>query len=141
MLFPAHGGLSGFAFASEKQHPLIRDLLDHYMNKKFEHYGKIFPVIDAVMAQLALNYGYQYADKEQILEQDIHILPSDLFCCMENNVSSKSILVHRSAHSWLLDTQRKKIYWSLDKLHLLLLYKKAGKIKRSVIQAINNILH
>jgi len=129
-------GILVSVLASIKFNMLIKDTFDYFLRQPFILVdGSVNMVIihDAVMANQALKYGFVYDDKKQLLDGNMLILPSDIFCCMEHTFTHKSVLIHHNAQSWIPKTKRDLFMLKLDKLHLLLFYKKCGKAKRKLL--------
>ena len=120
-----------------QQNELIKDLIEFYDNidKDSPDYNGI--VIDGIVASMAIKYGFVYADRKQILNGNMMILPSRLFCSMPKEVTTESYLFHHCAQSWQPKTKNQKLQLQLDKLNLLTAYKKITGFKRAIILRLN----
>ena len=135
-IFTTECGFLAAVLGAKKENMLIKDTLNYFLNQPFilpDNSINMKPVHDAVIAHNAMKYGFVYDDKKQVLEGNMLILPSDVFCCMEHTFSHKSVLIHHAAQSWQPKTKRDLIMLKLDKLHLLAFYKKCWKLKRKLI--------
>jgi hypothetical protein len=60
-------------------------------------------ILPEVQAMLALRYGLDWNsknDNEQILEEGIHIYPSDFFDCPRYNTMERVVSIHRAMGGW-----------------------------------------
>ena len=128
---PYLGFLSAM-IGAQKDNWLINDVLEFYQQLTPDSSAWNGIVIDGLIAHKALKYNFVYEDKEQLLKDNMLILPSDVFCCLKSKVNDKSVLLHYTAQSWTPKTKKEKLHIQLDKLHLLKWYKKAAKIKRNI---------
>jgi hypothetical protein len=88
---------------------------------------------DRFVARHLTEYGFRYVDKEQHLEHNFVVYPTGIFghaLCLN---SDYSVSYHHNAASWG-DGKPKdyKFALTMDKLHLLPLYKKYKKIRKNI---------
>lgn len=85
------------AFGAEKNHPLLKDILDYYDSLKdysfnFENNNTI-----SVSDILIKKYGCQLGNKEQIIKEGIHVYKDTILC----NPSKDSVCIHVFTGTWL----------------------------------------
>lgn len=134
-IIPYLGFLSA-AMGSEPGNELIKDVIVFYDSIDIHSPDYNGAVIDGIMARIALKYGFIYSDTKQSLKDNILILPSGLFCSLQNKVSIQSYLLHHCVQSWQPKTKNQQIQIQLDKFHLLKLYKFFTGIKKQVVKSI-----
>ena len=135
-IFTTECGMLAAVLGAMAGNSLIKETLDYFHNQPFVFSDDTINmkiVHDAIIAHNAMKYGFVYDDKKQLLDGNMLILPSDIFCCMEHTFTHKSVLIHHNAQSWLPKTKRDLVMLKLDKLHLLPFYKKCGKAKRKLL--------
>ncbi len=109
-------GLLSAVLGSEPDNPLILDCLKEYQTRKpyddSGHFNGV--VIDGVLANNALKYGFRYEDVEQKLSV-IRIFKSCIFsyCAGERNESS--VTYHHSAWSWKPKNAKEKFMLWMDR--------------------------
>jgi len=129
--------LNAAVIGSEKGTPYIKECMDYFTNSNF-----IFPdgslnntiINPAVMADLAIKYGFKYRDEDQLLVNGLMVYNSKVFPCVDVDLNDNSYLMHYSAQSWVPKTSRELFLIKLDKLGLLDTYNKIKKIKRIMIK-------
>lgn len=131
-IIPNLGFLSA-VLGSEANNKLINDTLQFYNRLKPQDKDFNGIVIDGVMAREAIKYGFIYQNNQQILAEDMLLLPSSLFCSMPNQRTRNSYLLHHCAQSWCPKTKNQQLQLFLDKLHLLTIYKKITAMKRQLL--------
>ncbi|KAF2328705.1 glycosyltransferase family 32 protein [Flavobacterium ginsenosidimutans] len=96
--------VQGAIFASIPNHPYIKDCLETYQNLKlFEDDGTIDlkkVIIGSVITPIAEKYGYTYQDKEQVLKENMLILPSNILVGNSIYLDKESYAVHLINGSW-----------------------------------------
>lgn len=104
--------LTAHCFGSEKGHPLIKDCLDFYTQRRFiRTTSNNFPqelqfdltISPQVIAAVAKNYGYDnngFVDCEEIIDEGIHIYPSDYFDSPQYKTMKRVHSIHREAGGW-----------------------------------------
>lgn len=109
---PKERWLTSHCFGAVPKHPFIKDCLDFYNDRHFiRSNNKIFPqeyrydltIIPEVQALVALKYGYDWSgqrDDEQLLQNGIHIYPSDYFDCPRYNSMKRVVVIHRAMGGW-----------------------------------------
>lgn len=96
-------GIQAALMGAEAGHAFLRESMKHYEKTHFIGAdGKmqnklIAPSIYAIAAE---KFGFQYRDKEQTLEQDMHILSSKTFASSRILADKDSVAVHLCAGSW-----------------------------------------
>lgn len=102
--------IDGFAIlsaimASKPKHPYVKDCIDFYNQIDFVKadgsidYTKV--IIGEVISKVALKYGYRYEDKQQILENNMLILPSNVLVGNSLLLNDASYAIHLINGSWL----------------------------------------
>ena len=87
-------------FGAKKNHPFIKDLLNHYDNKKID----LTTTNTEWVSNILINkYECKLGNIEQDLLNNLHIYPKELLC----EPSKKSITIHAFTGSWL---DNKSIY-------------------------------
>jgi mannosyltransferase OCH1-like enzyme len=96
--------IQGAIFASVPKHPYIKDCLDQYKNLQlFADDGTIDlkkVIIGSVITPVAEKYGYTYQDKEQILKENMLILPSNILVGNSIYLDKESYAIHLINGSW-----------------------------------------
>lgn len=132
---PWLGFLSSVIGAQAGNH-FIKDCLDYYSIHSLYKDGVFNSIIiDGLMAQKAVNYGFRYKDELQMLDGEITVFPSHVFAFEGGVRNEQSILFHHAAQSWQIKTRRENLYLNLDKLYLLTFFKKIGKVIRKIKSA------
>lgn len=101
------GGTSGLGIEAAvlgaiPQHPWIKACLDIYDHIKFEHTEAFmnFIIMSGQMAKVsAQHFGFKYQPVYQVLKNDVHIYPPDVFSkrCEDNVIKYST---HLCANSW-----------------------------------------
>ena len=105
--------LTSHCFGAEKGHPFLRDCVEYYRTRHFilseneelpqglRYDMRLLPSIHAL---LAVKYGYKGAlldvEKEEILEEDIHVFPPYYFDTPKYHGMDDVYCVHHCFHSW-----------------------------------------
>lgn len=114
-MIPCCGILSA-VIGCEPENPLIVDCLNEYMTRKPYNDSGTFNsvVIDGILANNAVKYGFRYEDTEQRLPV-ITIYKSYLFsyCAGERNASS--VTYHHSVWSWKPQNTKQRLLLWIDK--------------------------
>ncbi|EJX11040.1 polysaccharide biosynthesis protein CpsM(V) [gut metagenome] len=88
---------------AEAGNPFVKEVLDWYAG---EHFLKADGSIRTdllspqIYARIAEKYGFRYLDKEQDLQGNMKIFPSEIFAGNKHERTSRSYAVHLCAHSW-----------------------------------------
>lgn len=101
--------IDGFAIlsaimASRPRHPYVKDCIDFYNQINFINpdgsidYSKV--IIGEVISKVALNYGYRYEDKQQILDNNMLILTSNVLVGNSVLLDEDSYAIHLINGSW-----------------------------------------
>jgi hypothetical protein len=112
-------GIQAAVLGGTKGHAFIKACMDYYNDKHFIHddgsfHDKIFaPSIFAITAE---KYGFRYIDKIQYLEDNMLILPSNIFASTPALADSESFAIHCCAGSWREKQSKKLIYKIIDRL-------------------------
>lgn len=75
-------GIEAAVIGSEKEHPWIKDIMCHYDNISFVNSEKFYMniIMPRVMTRVSKEkYGFRIVPIYQVLKEDIHIYPSDVF--------------------------------------------------------------
>jgi hypothetical protein len=125
-------GIMSAAMGAQPNNELIRDMINFYDNIRAEenYYNGI--VLDQIMANEAIKYGFIFKDKQQALSNNQLLLPSNAFCSINNQLTTESFLFHHCALSWQNQTKVQRLHSFLDKYYLLKFYKGITKIKRRI---------
>ena len=125
---PYCGFLSAM-LGAEPQHPLIEECLDYYKNRPALKEDGLLnaTVIDGVLARYAVSHGFRYVDKLQQLP-NMTIYPSSVFSYIGAPDRSNAVSFHHTAWSWMPQKGKKRIFATLDKLHLLKPYRQLKHI-------------
>lgn len=109
---PRERWLTSHCFGAVAHHPFIKDCLDYYQerhfirssNKKFPQYLRFdMTIIPEVQAEIAKTYGYDSygkRDDEQMLNDGIHIYPSDYFDNPQYSSMDNVVCIHRASGAW-----------------------------------------
>lgn len=89
---------------AEKGHPFFKDALDYYNTASFitgkdgiPEEKEISPI---VLAGIAEQYGFQYIDREQLLDEGFRLYPSTLFTPQPYLMKEEAVAVHCCSASW-----------------------------------------
>lgn len=84
-------------FGAEKNHPLLKDMLDYY--DKLEEYKFSFQDNNTIsVSDILINkYGCKTNNQFQILKNDITVYPDNVLC----NPSSESVAIHIFTGTWM----------------------------------------
>lgn len=80
-------GIEAAVLGSEKGHPWIEDMMSRYDGLIFRNDPKFYwnIIMPRVMTRLSVEkYGFRYVPIYQVLKEDIHIYPSDVFSSLYN---------------------------------------------------------
>jgi hypothetical protein len=99
---PVGVGIEAAVIGARKGHPWIRDLMGFYENREFinehDYYWNI--IMPRVMTKVSVEkYGFKYIPVYQVLKEDVHIYPPDVFS-MQNPPCEIKYATHICAHSW-----------------------------------------
>lgn len=117
-------------FGAEKEHPLIKDMLDYYNDINIE--GKFEDNNTISVSQLLIDkYGCKTGNLEQMLKTGIKVYKDDVLC----NPSNNSLTVHVFLGSWLKndgmkDKRREFLRMQLNNKFNIKLYCYYVKIKQ-----------
>ncbi|MDO5133311.1 MAG: glycosyltransferase [Eubacteriales bacterium] len=106
---------SGLGFGAEKNHPFLKELMRSYEDNPFRMKNGAFNQIPCPVRDLPVfcKYGFTAVDQEQILENGVHIYPTEYFCPrIKGNPflkkTANTVMIHRFAATWLPMTWRIK---------------------------------
>ncbi len=127
-------GILAGALISIPQHSYMRDVLNYYdTHTVFDQEGK-YVLLDAILAHVALSYGFQYVPCEQILSNDVKILGGGVFALGTYEINPQTVIVHNDiTSSWRSKGWRDRWYRWLDKHSLLKAWRVMGRMKRKVL--------
>ena len=109
---PRERWLTSHCFGAVANHPFIKDCLDYYTDRHFiRSHNEKYPqtmrfdttIIPEVQAEIAKSYGYDSfgkRDDEQLLQNGIHIYPSDYFDCPRCKTMKNVVCIHRASGAW-----------------------------------------
>lgn len=132
-------GIEAAVMGSEKGHSWIKDLMLYYKEKHFINdpgYYKNF-IMPRIVTRISIDlYGFKLVPVYQILREDIHIFPSDVFSSIydfgimnqERNIDNMISLgespvryaFHICAHSWYEDFTTKTFKYKIKKFFILI---------------------
>lgn len=120
-------GIEPAIIGSEKGHPWIKRILDYYKDKKYEntisfHWKNVMTRVVADIS--AADYGFQFMPIYQVLKDDVHIYPPDVFT-IHTPVSVVKYSTHLCANTWVDHT--KISYTFSEKMKIFILEKVIGK--------------
>lgn len=109
---------------SVKQHVWIKDMIDYYGNIQFMNNKKYYESIlmPLIISKISLKYGFRYVPIYQVLENDVHLYPPDVFSsCYDTSIlKSPSVFTygenkirysyHCCAHSWYENVDTSVLY-------------------------------
>lgn len=106
----------GHGFAAEKGNEIIKELLDFYESIHFinEDNSINLTASPKYITNLLLRHNLKLNNKEQILDNVVHIYPTDYFCPKDYmtgkiEISTNTISIHHFNLSWMSTEQRKKM--------------------------------
>jgi hypothetical protein len=114
-------GIQAAVLGSIKGHPYLKDCLEYYSDKHFflkdrSYFNKI--VASDIFAMIAEKRGFKYKNELQQLNDNILILPSEIFSGNPDEVTVNTYAIHLCAGSWRSPTMKAVI---LNFLSLILL--------------------
>lgn len=95
---------------SVKGHPYLKECLEFYGKIPFKREnGKYFGTCPVIMTNILINHGYVKEDKEQILDNGVHVYPRTYFGHCHGTKPGDYYAIHYFDGSWL-DIKRGKLY-------------------------------
>jgi len=96
-------GIQAAIIGSEAAHPYIGDLWNFYKTQEWGDFSQNLKKYTAptIFSRFCEKYGFRYADDMQLLNNNIAIFPSDIFCTEGINQTPNTQAVHMCAGSWL----------------------------------------
>ena len=85
------------AFGAEKEHPLVKDMLDYYDELDTYHFDFKNNNTISVSDILINKYGCKVGNMYQVLKEGIAVYPDTILC----NPSEKSVSIHVFTGTWL----------------------------------------
>lgn len=96
--------VQGAIFASVPNHPYVKDCLEQYKDLRlFADDGTMNlkqVIIGSVITPVAEKYGYTYQNKEQVLRENMLILPANILVGNSIYLDRKSYAIHLINGSW-----------------------------------------
>lgn len=92
--------LSAAIFGAEKEHPLIKDILDYYQDRDFtfDQNNQLAGVNSLSVTDIVReNYGLKLGNFDQELVSGLHVYPDGILC----NPSSESKTIHLFTGTWM----------------------------------------
>ena len=122
-------GFLSAVIGAEPHHPLIEECLEYYRQRPaLTAEGELNSiVIDGVLAMHAVKYSFRYADRLQQLS-DITLFPSSVFSYAGAPSREGAVAFHHTAWSWMPQKGMKRLFSTIDKLHLLKPYRQLKKL-------------
>jgi hypothetical protein len=96
-------GIQAAILGSVKGHRFLRDCLDWYRGRHFIlSDGSLFNqvIMPSVLAMVAERYGLRYLDRMQMLDEGMHIFPSEVFAGDQREATADSYAIHCCNGSW-----------------------------------------
>lgn len=96
-------GMLSALFGAQKGNRFIKEIMEFYESRHFVgRDGKLSMnlIIPAVMPMLAVKHGFRYIDKEQVINEGIHIYPSWVFAGSPATRRVDSYSMHFCDSSW-----------------------------------------
>jgi hypothetical protein len=125
-------GIEAAVMGSEPNHPFLQDILDYYSNLEFIDKSNYYInyLMPRVMTRVAVQkYGFKITPTYQILNEDIHIYPCDVFSSIYNpNILKYDTMTaalphlgdspiryacHICAHSWWDGQYKHNLFWRI----------------------------
>jgi len=96
--------IQGAIFASIPNHPYVKDCLEQYKNLQLFGENGIINlkelIIGSVITPVAEKYGYKYQDTEQILRENMLIMPANILVGNSIYLDKESYAIHLINGSW-----------------------------------------
>lgn len=132
---------------SIKKHVWIKDMIDYYENIRFIDDRKYYESIlmPLIISRVSLKYGFRYIPIYQVLDNDVHLYPPDVFSsCYDTSILRSSIVstygenqvrysYHCCAHSWYEDAHESKFYYYIKHFIINLIGKRNWRKIKSII--------
>jgi len=133
MLSIPYCGFLSAVLGAEPHHPLVEECLGYYRRREaLTDQGDLNSiVIDGVLAMHAVKYGFRYTDRLQQLPE-MTLYPSKVFSYAGAPSCKEAVAFHHTAWSWMPQKGFKRLFSTLDKLHLLKPYRKFKEILRNI---------
>jgi mannosyltransferase OCH1-like enzyme len=139
--------IDGFAIlsavmASKAGHPFVKDCIDFYNKIDFLSSDNSIDIskviIGEIISKIAINYGYVYQDKQQVLKENMLILPSNVLVGNAVHLDNHSYAIHLSNGSWLEKKGYDKFMYSIRNNYpvLFLFFNFGNKVVRKVSKVI-----
>lgn len=96
-------GIQAAFFMGKPGNPILKEMLDYYMNRHFIHNDGTFDIqliSPDIYAKILEKYGYCYVDKKQELDFHTTVYPSRFVAGGYNEYQKSNFAVHCVAHSW-----------------------------------------
>ena len=128
-------GFLSAVLGANKMNPLINDCLKQYLLRNpYRESGDFNSiVIDGLLADTALQYGFRFRDCEQDLSV-VHLYPSTIFAFAGVPKQKESVAFHYTAWSWMPKTRKQKLFLWLDKCGILKPYRSLKKKVKSIFK-------
>ena len=106
---------SGLGFGAEKGTPILQELMNNYINIPFLLADGQYDLLPCPERDtpVFIEHGFQPNGKEQVLDGDIHIYPSEYFCPFDwyerkLRKTKNTAAIHWYAMSWVVDNQHRE---------------------------------
>lgn len=96
-------GILPAVMGAETHHPWIKRVLDFYEGKEFVNEPRFFNklIIGGIMADIsAKEFGFEYLPLYQVLKDDVHLYPPDVFLSYPGEENMVRYSTHLLASSW-----------------------------------------
>jgi hypothetical protein len=125
---PEAVGIEAAFMAAIPHHPWIVDLLKHYDTFHFENTESFMRkiVMTFVVADFsAKHYGFRYEPTYQVLKNDVHVYPPDVFSLPADEQCTIKYATHWCANSW--QNWGEKKYTTAEKIKSFIVHKLIGE--------------
>jgi mannosyltransferase OCH1-like enzyme len=108
-IFTRSIGIQAAILGGVKGHPFFKSCLEWYGDKHFilpdgSYYNQI--ISPAILADVAIEYGFRYKDELQKLKNNITIYPSSVFAGCISEAEEESYAIHCCIGSWRDNPQK-----------------------------------
>lgn len=114
-------GIQAAIIGSTPQHPYIESLWNYYNALHWDSWT--ITVAPMVHATLCESFGFRYTDQLQLIDENMAIFPSDVFCTVGENESPNTHAIHVCRGSWINQGGKMKRLLKSSRLFMFLYLK------------------